>query len=98
MDFTSGLIAGIYMPLQAKANGYDCQSRFINEAIMIITLASNFDKPFSEKTAFGWFSFGISMTIHSYAIYRIVVVCAEENRESKVTQFYENFNFLKKAE
>ena len=76
LDFSMGLVSGLYRPLQARANAYDCQAQIISEGFLLIGLNSNFNKPFTDKTWLQWTFWGVDVALHLYALYSIVATCS----------------------
>lgn len=89
-----GLIQGLYIPLQAKANNWDCGTRWWNYGLLIIGLNDFFNHPFTYDINdwLKWASFAITLLTHGLSIYGIVASCGSQLRISKKTEWYEDFN------
>ena len=79
-DMTMGSLIGAYMVLQGKAYGYDCQSRFVSEGLLLIPVSKYFDKPFTAGFSdwLFWVGFVIDVAIHIYSITKLVIQCGKE--------------------
>ena len=93
-DWGVGFLTGAYQPLQAKANGYDCQSRFLNFGVNLTGLARYFNKPFTPKAAVGWFGFALAMSNWILSTYGLVARCAGEFKFMQKVPWYLSYDFL----
>ena len=95
---TMGVLIAVYTSLQGKANGYDCQSRFIGVSLGLIGISTYFNKPFllNQDEWLFWAGFVLNVGLQIYAITLMSIQCSRDYTRMVDSGWWEDFNFLAK--
>ena len=94
VDWTFGLVAGSYAPLQVAWRDNDCRSQWLNMGLRILPYSEYFDQPFDVSDWHVWFNMVLSLTNTGISLYHLIDVCAAQYLDLGNDPWYLNFNLL----
>lgn len=94
-DWSVGLLAGAYGPLQARWRNNDCRSEWFNLGTNLIGYSKNFNHPFAVTNPMEWVGMTLNLGVTSIALLHVILECGAELRAVNAGNYwYQDFNML----
>ena len=90
IDFSYGIVLGLWAPYMQRARDYDCFSEMMNLALEIQDWHLMFDQKFDMKDWQGWLFMGMGVLTQIYGGYRSLDVCLDQYYFSVGNPWYES--------